>query len=392
MEEKEISKGALGFVLRCPKETKFTFFRLNIDKRKKLKEEIDALINSYKEHQIKEGILKIKSIKNDKTSYTIITEPVMDSVSNLHNHKLKGFEIFKIFEKFNIFIKYCLDKNINLSNLKLSDIYLTTNYEIKLLTINYDTEVYHKIKKEKFNDNHNNNNNNILYIIGTIMYFLYYNEYPKKNETKFPEPKHFKELLKYCLNISTKFDYNEYINHTFFHPDIIFPNSTKKNIIFFDLYKGDKYKDYNDEKSLFRFGAHFDQVLKKHHVKEKNINEKLKIKNDKSGGAIYHEFFEEKIINFKDHILCITQKKDGTYLAGGYYNYIYQIYFDKYGLGEIISRVDSGYGYYEDDLSGDCIYSYSCSRYNSVGNIAECENGDIITISDYSNQKKIWRL
>ena len=30
------------------------------------------------------------------------------------------------------------------------------------------------------------------------MYYLYYNEYPKKDETKFPESKHFKELLKYC--------------------------------------------------------------------------------------------------------------------------------------------------------------------------------------------------
>jgi hypothetical protein len=389
MEEKEISKGTLGYVLRCPKETKFTFFKLNIDKRKKLKEEIDALIKSYKEHQIKEGILKNKSIKTDKTSYTIITEPVIDSISNLHNTKLKGFEIFKIFEKFNIFIKYCLDKNINLSNLKLSDIYLTTNYEIKLLTINYDTEVYHKIKKEKFNDIHNNN---ILYIIGTIMYYLYYNEYPKKNETKFPEPKHFKELLKYCLNFSTKFDYNEYINHTFFHPDIIFPNSTKKNIISFDLYKCETNENYHEKKSFYKFKPYFDRILGIHRIKEININENLKIKNDKSGGAIYHSFFEEKIINFKDHILCITKKKDGTYLAGGYYNYIYQLYFDKYGLVEIISKVDSGYGYYEDDLSGDCIYSYSDSRYNGVGGIGECENGDIITISDFSKEKKVWKL
>ena len=226
---------------------------------------------------------------------------------------------------------------------------------MKVLSINYDIEILHKIKKEKFNNIHNNN---ILNIIGTIMYYLYYNEYPKKNETKFPEPKHFKELLKYCLNLSTKFDYNEYINHTFFHPDIIFPNSTKEKIILFDSYnenkpnKGEKEDNYY-KKRLFLFGPDFKKILGEHGVEKININEKLKIKNDASGGAIYHEFFEEKIINFNDHILCITKKKDGTYLAGGYYNYIYQLYFDKYGLVEIITKVDSGYGYYEDDLKGD---------------------------------------
>ena len=279
-----------------------------------------------------------------------------------------------------------------MSNLKLSDIYITKNHEIKLLSINYDTEILHKIKKEKFNDIHNNHNN-ILYIIGTIMYYLYYNEYPKKNETKFPCPKHFKELLQYCLNLSTKFDYNEYINHIFFHPDIIFPNSTKENIVLFDSYKeynpnkGETDEISQEKRSLFENRINFKNILDKHYVKRRNINEKIRIKNDDSESAIYHEFFEEKIINFKDHILCITKKKDGTYLAGGYFNYIYQLYFDKYGLVEIIAKVDSGYGYYEDDLKGDCIYSYSNSRYNSVGNIEECENGDIITISDFSKKK-----
>ena len=36
-EEKEISKGTLGSVLKYSNETIFTFFRLNIDKRQKLK-------------------------------------------------------------------------------------------------------------------------------------------------------------------------------------------------------------------------------------------------------------------------------------------------------------------------------------------------------------------
>ncbi len=68
------------------------------------------------------------------------------------------------------------------------------------------------------------------------MYYLYYNEYPKKKETKFPEQKYFKELLKYCLNFNTKIDFNEYINKTFIHPDIIFSNCTKENIISFNKY------------------------------------------------------------------------------------------------------------------------------------------------------------
>ena len=61
----------------------------------------------------------------------------------------------------------------------MSDIYLTRNHEIKFLTFNYDTEIINKIKKEKFGATHYNNANNMLYTIGTIMYYLYYNEYPK---------------------------------------------------------------------------------------------------------------------------------------------------------------------------------------------------------------------
>ena len=549
LEDKEISKGALGFVARNSNATIFTFFKSNIDKRKKLKEEMNAIINSYNEHPVKEGILKIKSINNSNTQYTIITEPIIDSLSNLHymNLKFKGFEIYKIFMKFNTFIKYCLDKKINITNLKLSDIYLTKNHELKLLSIHYDTEILHKLKKEKFSDVHNNNKKtNISLLIGTIMYYLYYNEIPKNNETKFPEPKHFKEVLKYCLNSSTKFDFNEYINKTFFHPDIIFPNNTKENIKLIERYKeykpnegnmspdceelyfvlkkikhSDNLHDYdyfysiyssfdkskileekylykqdpelfklkteknkniyvlafynktfilkknynntfsitqeiktdfkkfielsngdlavietnkiiiynknsedkfdikltlNDIRAKFLFetsenylsiegyeqSALYDiksfkkiKEIKGKYSKEIYLNEKIKIKENEfgSGTGIYHEFFEETIFNFKyENILCVTKKKDGTYLLGGYYNYIYQIYFDKYGFVELISKIDSDYGYYEDDLSGDCIYSIPDSRYYSVGLIEECENGNILTISDYEEIKKMWKL
>ena len=86
-----------------------------------------------------------------------------------------------MFEKFNVLLKYCFNRNINLSNLKLSDIYLTKNHEIKILTLNYDTEIIDKMKKEKKSNATQNINttNNMLYTIGTIMYHLYYNEYPK---------------------------------------------------------------------------------------------------------------------------------------------------------------------------------------------------------------------
>ena len=533
--EKEISKGTLGHVMKYPNETVFTFFNSKLEKRKKLKEEMNVLINSYKEQQINEGILKIKSINTNNTSATIITEPVIDSISNLHCTKFKGFEIYKMFQKFNAFIKYCSDKKINLSNLKLSDIYLTKNHEIKILSINYDTEILHKIKKEKFSDIHNDNTkNNMLYVIGTIMYYLYYNEYPKKNETKFPEQKHFKELLKYCLNLNTKFDFNEYISHSFFHPDIIFPNNSKENIKLFNKYveyksstKGylspdceelyfvlreEDYKKYysiynsfdkskilekrsRDEPRIFKLkteknkniyllifyeqgfilkkninntfsiiqeisnfysflelsngdlafyiGGHETNIYTKNSedkfdikiilsdietcilfetdenylsvyspeksvlyeikkfklIKEnKNsgmyLNEKIIVKINRSRrgkSAIYHEFFEEEIVNIDDVIMSVTKKMDGTYLIGGYRNHIYQIYFDKYGFPEIISEVDSGYGYYEDDLSGDCIYSIPDSRYYSVGYIEECKNGDIITISDLNKIKKFWK-
>ena len=518
-EIKEISKGTLGSVMRYTDETIFEFYKSNIDKRKKLKEEMNAIINSYKEHKINEGILKIKSIN----PYMIITEPVIDSISNLHHMNFKGFEIFRIFLKFNEFIKYCLDKKINLSNLKLCDIYLTKNYELKLLSINYDTEILHKIKREKFSDIHNNKNN-ISYLIGTIMYYLYYNEYPKKNETKFPAQKHFKELVKYCLNANTKFDYDEYINHTFFHPDIIFPNNTKNNIKLFDKYsqytpsnsgymspdieelyyvkteynsiyssfdgrkilevekssepsffklKSEKNKNiyiiifshntfilkknnnnfsviqeiklnnflelsngdlavitYNkiniysknsedkfdikfilsDIKAEFLFetdenylsvmgrekSALYDiknyQKLKENKdIKEIYLNEKIKIKNYGNESIIYHGFFEDEILKINETFLCVTKKADGTYLIGGYKNHIYQIYFDKYGFPELISKVDTGYGYYEDDLSGDCIYSYSSSRYYSVGFIEEFQNGNILTVSDFCQIKKFWR-
>jgi len=297
----ELSKGAFGSVTCYSNQTVFTFFKTTIEKRKKLKEEMNAILKSFKEHKINEGMLKIKSINNNNSLVTIITEPVIDSLANLHNTKFKGFEIFKMFDKFNVFLKYCFNKKINLSNLKFSDIYLTKNLDIKILTLNYDTEIIHNLKKEKKSNvtqNNNNNTNNMLYTIGTIMYYLYYNEYPKKNETKFPEQKHFKELLQYCLNLSTQFDYDEYVKHTFFHPDIIFPNNTKENIKLFkkyveyipyregimsteceELYYVSKEKEY---KKYYTIYNSFDKSKIIEEIKSENNPRLLKLKSEKN--------------------------------------------------------------------------------------------------------------
>ena len=362
------------------------------------------------------------------------------------------------------------------------------------------------------------------------MYHLYYNEYPKINETKFPEQKHFKELLQYCLNLNTKFDYDEYINHTFFHPDIIFPNNTKENIKllskyveykpsregimstdceelyfisikkdykqFYNIYNsfdkskileeiksednprlfklrteknkniyviifsddsyilkknasnnfsviqnnlhfknfielssgdlafilGDKMEIYtksledkfiiksvlsdinslklfyekNEElysiiKSYFKSSLYFNEkfiIVKGYKGDYPNIKENIQFQGSR---IIYHEFFEEEILDINEKIYSITKKMDGTYLMGGKKNHIFQIYFDKYGFPEVISEVDTGYGVKEDDCEGDCIYSYSGSSYYSVGHIEECENGDIVTISCLDSLKKFWR-
>ena len=93
-----------------------------------------------------------------------------------------------------------------------------------------------------------------------------------------------------------------------------------------------------------------------------------------------------------ENILWIIKKEDGTYLFGGTRNNIYQLNFDEYGFVDLVSKLDSGFGDYEDDPSGNCIYSCFGSGHEKVGFIKEMNNGDVITISDYSKKKKIWKL
>ena len=130
------------------------------------------------------------------------------------------------------------------------------------------------------------------------------------------------------------------------------------------------------------------------------INNKLSFKitsNSKfefdSTFSIYNKEYNEEIFNIEEKILCILKLKDGTYLLGGYNNNIYQIFIDKIGIPELICKVDSNYGIFEDQLEpGDCIYSLLPSRPYSVGKIFQFENGDIITYSQWNKIPKLWKL
>ena len=91
-----------------------------------------------------------------------------------------------MFQNFNLLLKYCNEKEINLSELNLSDIYLTEKNELKLLSINYNSEIIRDNKNQKFSDNlsipsslkkiqSNYSKTSEIYIIGVILYYLYYN-------------------------------------------------------------------------------------------------------------------------------------------------------------------------------------------------------------------------
>lgn len=109
------------------------------------------------------------------------------------------------------------------------------------------------------------------------------------------------------------------------------------------------------------------------------INEKIAFIPKRRGGgsSVYNEFLKKEIYNMKEALFCVIKKKDGTYLAGGEKS-VFQFSFDENGLCHLITKVDSGYGYYRDDYSEDCIFSNDDSRYYGVGFIHEYEIGDII--------------
>ena len=257
-------KGQLGSISTLKsKETYFTFFTQIINKRPKLKKELETTIKSLKENQSHKqiGFLEIKKIISTGINLTIVTEPILNCLPNFLYFKFKIHKIFDMFQYFNSFLKNCNEKGINLSELKLSDIYVTQNYELKILSKFYYFDILRNIKQQKLNEDENippekiknpknNSKKSDIYLFGKILYYLYYNKYPQKNEKEFPKCEIFTDLIKKCLktNINDRLSYEEYFNHPFFHPKIVFPNSDREKIIPFNLYKSYSEEEINFQK------------------------------------------------------------------------------------------------------------------------------------------------
>ena len=144
----EISKGEFGKIYSYPNEACFIIYNKIIKKRPKLKEEVDSILKLSKTNskdKINNGILKIKSISDD---INIKTEPIIDNLANIKK-KYITFKIYIMFEKFNIFLRECFEKGIDLSDLQLSDIFLTAKEKLKLLSIKYNSEILRKMRTEK---------------------------------------------------------------------------------------------------------------------------------------------------------------------------------------------------------------------------------------------------
>ncbi len=80
MKSQEL-KGKLGSIsIINSKETNFSFFLQPINKRPKLKAELEIIINSFKkfENQKIIGFLEIKNIRSNSNSISIITEPIIN--------------------------------------------------------------------------------------------------------------------------------------------------------------------------------------------------------------------------------------------------------------------------------------------------------------------------
>ena len=552
-------KGQFGSIsIVKSKETYFTFLTKIIDKRPKLKKELETTIKSLKENQSHKqvGFLEIRNIIATSVNLTIVTEPILNCLPNFLNFKFKINQIFEMFKNFNTFLKNCNESGINLSELKLSDIYITEKYDLKILSKYYYFDILRNIKQQKLNEEENiphknikNPKNNtkksdIFFIIGKILYYLYYNRYPQKNEHEYPKCETFSDLIKKCLkiNINHRISYEEYFNHPFFHPKIVFPYADKEKITPFSLYRSysekeiniQKYEGINYEskmndsyyyitnildqqnnillhiedkreaefyklknsknKNLYVFpGLYTIYIIKKNSEKSFSLiqtintsnneqkeyyylplelssgdiafitwNDKKKknyvsifsklpenqfqkylvingikeptniyetddnimiitskeisifydvkkglkkIKNENKNNeymyinskfyfkyknfslSIYNNEYDEEIFKIKKYVLCIKRLQDGTYLLGESDNYIYQIFFDKYGTPGIICIVDSCYGTYEDDD-----YTFSKKKAYGVGRIDQFENGDIITYSDYLAKVRLWKL
>ena len=197
---------------------------------------------------------------------------------------------------------------------------------------------------------------------------------------KFP---YFLELSNGDLVVDGEGSINIYSKNTEDKLDI---KLTIKDIYIYYMYEDNNYLIVSSRKyNVFDIKSNYKKITE---TSKENFDDKIKIEK-----GLYNEFFEEKMIEFEDDFCCSFKKRDGTYLFGGKNNFLYQIFFDKYGFPELISKIDTGYGYYSEPLGEDCFYSYtgSSSRYYSVGFIDECKNGDIITISELDRIEKRWR-
>ena len=90
-------KGQLGFIsITKSKETYFTFFSQIINKRPKLRKELETVIKSLKENQGHKqvGFLEIKKIISTGINMAIITEPILNCLPNVFRFKIH--EIFSI--------------------------------------------------------------------------------------------------------------------------------------------------------------------------------------------------------------------------------------------------------------------------------------------------------
>ena len=255
----EISKGEFGKIYSYPNEACFIIYNKIIKKRPKLKEEVDNILKLSKTNskdKINNGILKIKSISDD---INIKTEPIIDNLANIKK-KYITFKIYIMFEKFNIFLRECFEKGIDLSDLQLSDIFLTAKEKLKLLSIKYNSEILRKMRTEKNQKNmvklepknkekEINLNKRGIKNIGEILYFLYYNTKPDviDQNKEYSPCKLFSDLIKKCLasNINDRLTFEEYLSHPFFQMKITIPEVDKNKIIPINKYK--RFTDFEKE-------------------------------------------------------------------------------------------------------------------------------------------------
>ena len=316
----ELSKGLFGSIsLTQSNETCFKFDKEAIEKNEKINNEFNTILNNIK--NIKESInsiLTFHSFKIESNMYLIYTELIKNNLSNMIEYCFKIFEIRKAFIKFNEFLKYCQFNKISLKNLQVSDLYVTKDNELKLFSLNYDSKVLRETRKIKYSDSSNNSpelKKNInsskseIWNIGIIMFYMYFGRYPKKGENKFNiKFQLFEDLLEKCLeqDYNKRIDWNDYFSHSFFHPEILFPNLNQKLINSFT-----NYKSYNiDRKKLSEYtNVCYEKIDNFIHIYDKDYQLIFSITNSFNFEIIFFKFERNKnLIIVKGEKLYIIKK------------------------------------------------------------------------------------